>query len=109
MIVDGDAGVVIVDPDAGGAGGVPRSARRKLDARAQEAEAAAEDAGASRSTAPTIELLANIELPEDCAAALEAGATGIGLFRSEFLFMGRTGYANRLPTRTSSSRRTARR
>jgi phosphotransferase system enzyme I (PtsI) len=45
-----------------------------------------------------IHLLANIELPEDCAPAIEAGAVGVGLFRSEFLFMGRTGGANRLPT-----------
>ena len=36
-----------------------------------------------------IELLANIELPEDAQAALDAGAAGVGLFRSEFLFMGR--------------------
>lgn len=35
-----------------------------------------------------IELLANIELPQDATQALEAGAQGIGLFRSEFLFMG---------------------
>jgi phosphotransferase system enzyme I (PtsI) len=38
-----------------------------------------------------IELLANIELPEDAPAALKAGAVGVGLFRSEFLFMGRRG------------------
>ncbi len=36
-----------------------------------------------------IELQANIELPEDARDALEAGADGIGLFRSEFLFMDR--------------------
>ncbi|MGH6609526.1 MAG: phosphoenolpyruvate--protein phosphotransferase, partial [Burkholderiaceae bacterium] len=36
-----------------------------------------------------IELQANIELPEDARAALDAGADGIGLFRSEFLFMDR--------------------
>jgi phosphotransferase system enzyme I (PtsI) len=36
-----------------------------------------------------IELLANIELPEDARDALEAGADGIGLFRTEFLFMNR--------------------
>jgi phosphotransferase system enzyme I (PtsI) len=36
-----------------------------------------------------IELLANIEQPDDAAAALNAGAVGVGLFRSEFLFMGR--------------------
>jgi phosphotransferase system enzyme I (PtsI) len=38
-----------------------------------------------------IELLANIELPDDAASALNAGALGVGLFRSEFLFMGRHG------------------
>ena len=36
-----------------------------------------------------IELHANIELPDDCAFANEVGATGIGLFRTEFLFMTR--------------------
>ena len=41
-----------------------------------------------------IELLANIEMPEDAPVALSAGAVGVGLFRSEFLFMGRQG---RLP------------
>jgi phosphotransferase system enzyme I (PtsI) len=39
-----------------------------------------------------IELLANIEMPEDATAALAAGAVGVGLFRSEFLFMGRSGH-----------------
>jgi phosphotransferase system enzyme I (PtsI) len=39
----------------------------------------------------TIELLANIEMPEDAAGALNAGAMGVGLFRSEFMFMGRHG------------------
>jgi len=36
-----------------------------------------------------IELMANIEMPEDARDALEAGADGIGLFRTEFLFMNR--------------------
>jgi phosphotransferase system enzyme I (PtsI) len=36
-------------------------------------------------------LLANIEMPEDADSAVQAGATGVGLFRSEFLFMGRQG------------------
>jgi phosphoenolpyruvate-protein phosphotransferase (PTS system enzyme I) len=38
-----------------------------------------------------VELLANIEQPSDAAGALDAGAVGVGLFRSEFLFMGRNG------------------
>jgi phosphotransferase system enzyme I (PtsI) len=36
-------------------------------------------------------LLANIEMPEDAPAALDVSAVGVGLFRSEFLFMGREG------------------
>ena len=36
-----------------------------------------------------IQVLANIELPSDTSAALAAGAEGIGLFRTEYLFMGR--------------------
>jgi phosphotransferase system enzyme I (PtsI) len=39
-----------------------------------------------------IELLANIEMPEDTKAAMQVGAVGVGLFRSEFLFMGRQGH-----------------
>ncbi len=38
-----------------------------------------------------VELFANIELPEDLAQTLENGATGVGLFRSEFLFLNREG------------------
>jgi phosphotransferase system enzyme I (PtsI) len=38
-----------------------------------------------------VQLLANIEMPEDASVALQAGALGVGLFRSEFLFMGRQG------------------
>jgi len=49
-----------------------------------------------------VELLANIELPQDARDALEAGADGIGLFRSEFLFMDR----NELPSEMSSTRPT---
>jgi phosphotransferase system enzyme I (PtsI) len=37
----------------------------------------------------TVELQANIELPQDVKEANEAGAAGIGLFRSEFLFLNR--------------------
>ena len=38
-----------------------------------------------------VRLMANIELPGDTVAALDAGAVGVGLFRTEFLFMNRTG------------------
>ena len=38
-----------------------------------------------------IDLMANVEMPEDAEQALDSGAVGIGLFRSEFLFMNRKG------------------
>jgi len=43
-------------------------------------------------------LQANIERPQDAIAAMEVGANGVGLFRSEFLFMGRTGQELHLPS-----------
>ena len=39
-----------------------------------------------------------LRLPEDAHAAMEVGASGVGLFRSEFLFMGRTGVESALPS-----------
>lgn len=45
----------------------------------------------------SIELLANIEMPTDTQKAQEMGAMGIGLFRSEFLFMSHTGGQHKLP------------
>lgn len=38
----------------------------------------------------TLELYANIELPEDAAAVNRVGAAGVGLYRTEFMFMNRT-------------------
>ena len=89
VIIDGDAGLVIVDPSP---------AIREEYARKQ-AQGLAERARLSRllhTPAVTldgevIELMANIEVPDDVPAALASGAVGVGLFRSEFLFMGRHG------------------
>ena len=66
----------------------------ELELERAEAAAASTPSRRRRSTACTIELHANIELPGDLAQTLENGATGIGLFRSEFLFLNREG----LPT-----------
>ena len=89
VIIDGDAGVVIVDPSPlvldqyrERQGRMQRD-RKKLG-KLKKTPAITRDGVA-------VTLLANIELPEDCAAALEGGANGVGLFRSEFLFMGRMG------------------
>ncbi|WP_353237869.1 phosphoenolpyruvate--protein phosphotransferase [Limnohabitans sp.] len=92
VIIDGDAGVVIVDPspiilaDYGFKQRQGDLERERL-ARLRHTPSVTLDG-------QKIELLANIEMPEDTQAAITAGAVGVGLFRSEFLFMGRQG---RLP------------
>ena len=89
VVIDGDTGTVIVDPPAAVIEEY-RSIKRDRDlgraglARLRHLRAATLDG-------EYVELLANIEQPGDAAAALEAGAVGIGLFRSEFLFMNRDG------------------
>lgn len=89
VIIDGDAGVVVVDPspiilaEYGFRQRQAELARGRLT-RLLHTPAVTLDGQA-------VELLANIEMPDDAAAAVQAGAMGVGLFRSEFLFMGRHG------------------
>ena len=88
IIVDGTQGVVIVDPDSQSLNEYQLRQhafdleRRKLK-RLRNMRATTLDG-------LTVELQANIELPADVPQALENGATGVGLFRSEFLFLNRT-------------------
>ena len=92
VIIDGDAGVVIVDPSPIilAEYGFKQRQRELERGRLQRLlHTAAVTLDGER-----VELLANIEMPEDAHIALKAGAVGVGLFRSEFLFMGRQG---RLP------------
>ena len=96
VIIDGDAGVVIVDPSA-----LVLDQYRERQSRMQRDRkklSKLKKTPAITRDGVAITLLANIELPEDCAAALEGGANGVGLFRSEFLFMGRTGGSGKLPS-----------
>jgi phosphotransferase system enzyme I (PtsI) len=89
VIIDGDAGVMIVDPspiilaEYGFKQRQGELERGRLQ-RLRHTPAVTMDG-------EKIELLANIEMPEDSHAALKAGAVGVGLFRSEFLFMGQQG------------------
>ncbi|MEN3366587.1 MAG: phosphoenolpyruvate-protein phosphotransferase system enzyme [Burkholderiales bacterium] len=96
VIIDGDAGVVIVDPTPTVLDQYREQQARLLRDRKKLGKLKKTPAVTRDGT--DITLLANIELPEDCAAAMEAGASGVGLFRSEFLFMGHTGYLNKLPS-----------
>ena len=89
VIIDGDAGVMIVDPSP------IILAEYGYKQRQGELErgrlARLKNTPAVTLDGHRIELLANIEGPGDTAAALAVGAVGVGLFRSEFLFMGRQG------------------
>ncbi len=89
IIIDGDAGLVIVDPSP--------IVLEEYRFRQRQSELERSRLARLRHTPAVtldgerVELLANIEMPEDGPVALEAGAMGVGLFRSEFLFMNRGG------------------
>ncbi len=89
IIVDGDAGIMVVDPSPiilAEYGFKQRQGELERERLARLLHTPAVTLDGQK-----IELLANIEMPEDAAPALAAGAVGVGLFRSEFLFMGRAG------------------
>jgi phosphotransferase system enzyme I (PtsI) len=88
IIVDGSQGVVIVDPDEH----VLSEYRLRQDQFELERQKLRrlKDRRAVTADGLAIELYANIELPADVVEAQANGATGIGLFRSEFLFLNRT-------------------
>ena len=89
VVIDGDAGIVIVDPSP--------IVLEEYRFRQRQSDLSRERLSRLRHTpamtldGERVELLANIEMPSDAAAALAAGAVGVGLFRSEFLFMNRGG------------------
>ena len=89
VIIDGDAGVMIVDPSP------IMLAEYGFKQRQGELErgrlARLKNTPAVTLDGQKIALLANIEQPGDTEAAMAVGAVGVGLFRTEFLFMGREG------------------
>ena len=87
IIVDGSNGVLIVDPDERV---LAEYQRRKLAFGVERDKLTGlRDTAAVTCDGVAVALHANIELPEDVAQVLANGATGIGLFRSEFLFLNR--------------------
>lgn len=87
LILDGEQGVVVVAPDE-----QLLAEYRKLQSQAaKDARKLQQLKHAKTETLDRvdIELFANIELPEDAVQAVKLGAVGVGLFRSEFLFMDR--------------------
>src|SRR5262249_42005995 len=89
LIVDGTNNIVIVNPD--------KAVLAEYLLKQHDLHLEREKLKRLRSTRATpldgteIGLHANIELPNDIEQVLEAGANGIGLFRSEFLFLNRQG------------------
>jgi phosphoenolpyruvate-protein phosphotransferase (PTS system enzyme I) len=87
LIVDGERGLLIVNPDP----------LVLAEYRARQAELKTErkrlkrlkSTPAATVDGTPIELFANIELPQDMPEVLEAGAQGVGLFRTEFMFLNR--------------------
>ena len=89
LVLDGDAGVLIVAPDEA----VLDEYRHRMALGLLERKQLGRLVHVPSITLDgrPVELHANIELPAEAEQALEAGAAGIGLFRTEFLFMNRTG------------------
>jgi phosphotransferase system enzyme I (PtsI) len=89
VVIDGDVGIVIVDPSP--------IVLEEYRFRQRQSELERARLHRLRHTpsitidGQPVELLANIEQPGDASGAVEAGAVGVGLFRSEFLFMSRGG------------------
>jgi phosphoenolpyruvate-protein phosphotransferase len=87
VILDGEEGTVRLDPDPAH---VAEAERRAASFRASEAAARAEASRpATTRDGTSIDVLANVGQPADVNAALDAGAEGVGLLRTEFLFIGR--------------------
>ncbi len=85
VIVDGDRGRIIIDPDEE----TLASYRERLEKRQSLSARLAElrDLPAETADGVRIRLSANIEFPHETAACLDRGADGIGLYRTEFLYL----------------------
>jgi phosphotransferase system enzyme I (PtsI) len=88
VIVDGNNGVVIVDPDADKLMSYREELRRMTELRTWFDKVAHLPAQTTDGT--QINILANIEFPSEIDAAIQKGASGIGLYRTEFLFLAAT-------------------
>src|SRR5690606_42018253 len=85
LILDGEAGVVIVAPDEA----VLAEYRHRQAASELERKRLGRLVGVAATTLDgvSVQLHANIEMPGETAQAMSVGADGVGLFRSELLFL----------------------
>tara|TARA_B100000686_G_scaffold348003_1_gene438027 strand:- start:1613 stop:3382 length:1770 start_codon:yes stop_codon:yes gene_type:complete len=97
LIVDGDEGVVYVRPDEEAVrffqAELRRLHRRERDLRDRR------DLPAKTKDGVGLAIMANVDLQQEVDLALENGATGVGMFRTEFLFM-----EHRLPSEEEQMR-----
>jgi len=87
VIVDGEAGHLLAGPDEAALEFYHH--RQKRDARYQRMLSMLRDETAVSTDGVRVQMLANVELPDDSKDAAEVGAEGIGLYRTEFLYMNR--------------------
>ncbi|CAM5326733.1 MULTISPECIES: phosphoenolpyruvate--protein phosphotransferase [Streptomyces] len=81
VAVDGSTGEIFVDPSA------EKQAELERSAAERKAALSASSGPGATSDGHKVPLLANVGGPADVPAAVEAGAEGVGLFRTEFLFL----------------------
>lgn len=87
IIIDGNEGQVIIDPDADTLESY-RNSKQRLDTVARQL-ASLSAVEAATKDGERIQLLGNIEFPEEAVHCRELGADGIGLYRTEFLYLSR--------------------
>jgi multiphosphoryl transfer protein len=87
LVLDGDAGTVTVDPDADALAAAQERRTQELRVAAERRERAAEPARTRDGR--RIEVAANLGAVAETAGVVAEGAEGVGLLRTEFLFLGR--------------------
>ncbi|WP_424000422.1 phosphoenolpyruvate--protein phosphotransferase [Haloarcula salina] len=78
VVVDGDAGTLLIEPDDD-----------EREAAAADSGAAVVEAAVETADGREIEIAANVGRPEELEPAADRGADGVGLYRTEFLFLDR--------------------
>lgn len=88
VIVDGQQGVALVEPDAGVLAHYHYKQQAALEQQRELGRLRRQPAVTHDAVA--VNLYANIELPEDATLVRQVDAAGVGLYRTEFLFLNRT-------------------
>lgn len=89
-IVDSEDGILILEPDAGTA--LEYGTKQEALLKKRSFQGALKGMASATKSGRKVKLYANIGGPDDLDMALANDSEGIGLFRSEFLYMGRTDY-----------------